>query len=792
MIKNYFKVALRNLWKHRGYAALNIMGLAIGMAASFLIVLYLIQEMGYDRFHPAGERTYRVVTDLKTPSDSFQTTVLDWNRLEEFATAFPEIESYSMVMGATYDIKIGNDNYREELMAANEDFFTIFGYQLLEGNPSTALKDPLSMVLTESSAQRYFPDGNAMGKTFRIRANQNTVTVTGIMEDLPQNTMLDGNMILSISSIYEVIDPDIKESWANFESYGFAVLAAGTDAKVLEEKMAGLNQEKHGAQMESSQLTLEYFLEPIEDIHLYSARGQSPQITNIYIFAIVALFILCIAAINFINLTTARSVERAKEVGIRKVIGAQRGQLASQFLSESLVVCLLSFVLALGITAAALPYFNTLAGSVVATSIFGQPYYILSLLVVAIIIAVAAGSYPAIILSSYKPIKVLKGKFSNSSSGEALRKGLVISQFTISLVMIISTIIVYNQTVFMRGQDLGFEKEQLLVIPTDNSSKTKLFKQKLATIPQITSISTSSNLPGNGGDSSTALSLVKNKSGQNQTLSMSRYIIDHYFIDQLGMKIIAGRNFSKEFATDSTSAMILNRKAVNLLGYANAQDAIGASFEQWGRNGVVVGVVQDFHMESLQDEIEPLSMVYSNNSNLLVNIKVAGSVLNNVLPQVEQAYKSVFIDKSYDYFFLDEDFDEQYRSEDQFARLSLNFAFLAIFISCLGLLGLASYSTLQRKREIGIRKVLGASSAGIVNLMSLNFLKLVGIAILIASPIAWYLMHNWLADFAYRIDIGIWVFVGAGLIAMTIAVVTVAGQAIKAAIANPVDSLKTE
>lgn len=791
MFKNYIKIAFRNLWKHKGYSALNILGLAVGMAAGFLIILYLTFNSSYDNFHHNSDRTYRVVTDIITPSDSYETPVVDWNILNELKSEFPEIELQTLVLGRNYDIKVDDENYNDEVLAANEDFFKIFNFDLLQGNPDTALLNPLSAVLTQSAALRYYGTDDVVGRTFKFNSGKNTATITGIMADLPENTLLYGELIISISSYFEVIDPDLKESWANFENMGFVVLNQGTDAAQLETKIDRYNKKAHGEQMKSSELTLNYYLESLVDVHLYSNRGHSAQIDNLYIFGIVALFIILIAAINFINLTTARSVERAKEVGIRKVVGAQKNQLAFQFLSESMVVCLSAFLISVGLAQLALPYFNELAGVKVAASILSNPLYILGLLTIAVIIAFTAGIYPALVLSSFKPIKVLKGTFSNSSSGGLLRKGLVVSQFTISLVMIISTMIVYNQTDFMRNQDLGFSKEQLMVVQTDQSPKTQVFLDKIRNNSNILSISTGNSLPGSGNNSE-ALSKINNKQNQEQTLTLSRYEVDEKFIPQLGIEIIAGRNFSSQFASDSTSAMIINEKTMRLLGFDKPEEALGKAFEQWDRNGQIVGVIKDFHMNSLQEEIAPLSIIYSTKGNRSVNMKISTKDMATTLSDIETAYRSVFTDMPYDYFFMDEHFNLQYRSEEQFAKLFLNFAILAIFISCLGLLGLASYSTLQRKREIGIRKVLGASATKIVHLVSINFLKLVGISILIASPIAYYLMDIWLEDFAYRINIGIWVFIVAGVIAMSVAVITVSGQAIKAAIANPVKSLKTE
>lgn len=793
MIKNYFKIAFRNLWRHRGYSTLNIGGLAIGMTAGFLILLYVGFELSYDSFHSKADRLYRVSTDIQTPSDKFETPVVDWNILGELQSEFPEIEMSTMVMSTKIDLKVGNENYTpNRSLAAGASLFQMFDFKLLEGNPKTALSVPLSIVLNKTTADKYFGSGNAMGKTLKIMDGKYSVTVTGVMEDLPNNSMIKGDIILSISTYTEIIDPTLKDSWANFENLGFVLLNPETNASALERKFKPYVEKIHGEQMRTQNLFLVYQLEPIQDIYLYSNRGRTPEINNVYIFSIIGLFILLIAAINFINLTTARSVERAKEVGIRKVIGAQKGQIAFQFLGESVIICLFAFVLAIGFTMLALPCFNELAGKVVASSIFTKPLYILGLFAVSIFIATVAGAYPALVLSSLKPVKVLKGKFSTSSKGILLRKGLVIVQFSISVILIIGTFVIYSQTYFMRHQDLGFAKEQLLILETNDHIGQERMRKALASNPDILSISSSSSVPGGGGMGQSALSVLENNMGQDQSLTLGRYNIDENYIPQFNIKLLAGRNFSKNFASDSTEAMILNEKAIKLLGFANPEDAIGKSFEQWDKKGTVIGVVKDFHISSLQEEIDPLSMVMDSGDNILLNIKVSTQNLSKTLAFIKKNWQEYFPNKSFDYYFLDEFFDRQYKSEERFASLFLNFALLAIFISCLGLLGLASYSTLQRRREIGIRKILGASALGIVKLLSVDFLKLVAIAIIIATPIAWYGMHSWLQDFAYRIDIPWWIFVVAGILAMGIALVTISFQAIKAAIANPVKSLRTE
>lgn len=794
MIRNYLKTAWRNLWKNRGYSILNIGGLAMGMTAGFLILLYISFELSYDGFYSKASRIYRVVTDITTPSDQYENAVVDWNILGELQSDFPEIEDNTRVFNRDIDVQVNNENYKEsKAIAADPAFFNLFDFKLIQGNPATALSSPLSIVLSKTKAQKYFGKEDPMGKTLKIMDGQYSVTVTGVMEDIPDNTVIKGDLILSLSTYTEIIDLSLNDSWAEFSNFGYVLLNKNVNPDILEKKIKTYNEKAHGDQMKETNLKLVYHLEHLKDVYLYSNRGgASAQINNVYVFSLIALFIVLIAAINFINLSTARSVERAKEVGIRKVIGAQKGQLAFQFLSESVIICFFAFVLSVILAMLALPYFNELAGKIVATNIFEKPSNILSLSGIAVGIALIAGSYPALILSSFKTIHVLKGKFSGSSRGTLLRKGLVISQFTISIILIMGTIIIYNQTHFMRSQDLGFSKEQLIFLETGSGAGQKLLESALAKNPNILSMSTGSGVPGGGGNMEAVLSIVENSEGRDQTLALKRYIVDPHYITQLGIELIAGRNFSKQFASDSTQAVILNEKAIKLLGFVNPENALGKNFDQEDKKGQIIGVVKDFHFTSLQKEIRPLSIVMGTTNNQLLNLKVSTTNLKETLSSIETYWDQYFPNKPFDYYFLDEFFDRQYRSEQRFGNLFLNFAILAIFISCLGLLGLAAYSTLQRRREIGIRKILGASVPGIINLLSKEFIKLVGIAFLIAVPIAWFGMYKWLQDFAYRVDISWWIFALAGISAIGIAILTISFQAIKAAIANPVKNLRTE
>lgn len=795
MLRNYIKIAFRNLWKNKGYSFLNISGLAIGMTAGFLILLYVAFELSYDQMYPEKDRIHRLVSTIKTPSDEYNIAIIDWTVLNKISPQFPEIETSTRVFDINLNMQKGTETVREQnVLAVDSTFLNIFGVELLRGNATEALRAPLSLVLSESAAQKYFGDQDPLGKTLKIMNGKYTAQITGIMPALPENSQIKADMLLSISSYTQVFSPDIDESWADYEPRGYLLLRENTDAKALVPKINAYVKEIDGAKMEAAQLYISHDLEPIDEVYLYSERNSKKQghITNVYVFSLVALFILLIAGINFVNLTTARSVERAKEVGVRKVIGAQKQQLSFQFLSESLMISLLAFVLALGLTALALPYFNSLAGKEIATGIFNDFTYIALLFGLAVLIGLLAGVYPALVLSSFKPVQVLKGRFTATRNGAILRKGLVVVQFAVSILLIIGTLVIYNQTRFMQNYDLGFAKDRLLILDTQSAAGRDVLQQQLAGNPNILSVSRASSVPGGGGDNSSALSTISNSEGNDQTLTVDRYVIDDRYLDQLDIKLLAGRNFDRNLAQDSVSAMIVNERITQMLGFVNPEDALGASFSQWGRKGEIVGVTQNFHTSSLQQNLGPLSFVFDPEQSRLLTVKVAAGTINQTLDFIEDSWQRALPEIPFDYYFLDEFFDRQYRAERQFGKLFLNFSMLAIFISCLGLLGLAAYSMLQRKREIGIRKIVGASVFSIVNLVSAEFIKLVGIAFVIAAPIAWFAMHSWLEGFAYRISLSWYLFAGAGVLVIGIALLTVSIQAIRAAVANPVKSLRTE
>ncbi|MES2647247.1 MAG: ABC transporter permease [Bacteroidota bacterium] len=794
MIRNYFKIALRNLWRHKAFSLINIMGLAVGITAGFLIFLYVQFELSYDSFHTKGDRIYRAVVDLKTPSEVLNTGGPAWAVAPNAKDEFPEIESFVRIAGGdNILIRKGELKFQEDnVMWADSAFFHVFDFKLLKGNPTTALTAPLSVVFSETAAKKYFGTKEAIGQTVLVTGDALPATVTGIIKDLPENSQITGDVILSMSTITQKFNAGLDSQWGNYGSQAYFLLKPNTDPNALVKKFPAFFEKRNGTEMKQLQMYPTLLFEPFEKVYLYSTRNgsKSGNITNVYIFSIIAIFILLIACINFINLTTARSAERAKEVGIRKVVGAEKFQLTRQFIGESVVICLLAFIITLVLSSILLPFFNDLSGHVISKNIFSKPIYLLYLFVAALAIGLFAGLYPALVLSSFRPVVVLKGKFTTGTKGILLRKGLVISQFTISIALIIATIVVYKQMKYMRTQDLGFSKEQVLVIDTHGDPGKKALRDAIDQLPGITSTTFSGSVPGGGNPG--AYSEVENNKGDLQIANLDLYFVDFNYINQFKIKVVAGRAFSEEFKTDTTQAMVLNETAVKMLGYSKPADAIGKRFKQWGREGQIIGVIKDFHFRSLQEPIKPLSMRMELDRSELLSVSVPAGNVKQTLASIESKWKTLLPTRPFDYYFLDEFFDRQYRDHQRFGNLFLNFAILAIFISCLGLLGLASYSTIQRTKEIGVRKVMGASVSKIVGLLSKDFLVLVLIAFVVAAPIAGYGMYKWLQGFAYRIDLGWQAFALAGMLAVIIAFGTVSFQAIKAAVANPIKSLRSE
>lgn len=793
MFRNYLKIAFRNLWKHKAFSFINIMGLTVGLTAGFLIFLYIQFELSYDHFYSNASQVYRLTCDIKTPTETIKAGGNSWAFGPNIKNDFPEVASFTRVYNGYMLVHKGSVTFREDkVLFADSAFFETLGYPLLKGNAQTALKTPYSIVMTQTAAKKYFGEGDAVGQTLLVMDNNTPATITGVVKDIPENSILKGDIFLSMSTLTQKLYPELDQQWGNFGVTTLLKLKPGTDPQTLEAEFPAFIERKNGSERKKSQMFYTFSLEPLKKVYLYSDHdgAEKGSINNIYIFSLVAVFILLIACINFVNLTTARSTERAREVGIRKVAGAVKGQLTLQFIGESVVLCTIAFLLTLGLSALLLPLFNQLAGKTVSHGIFENIQYLLLLLVTALGIGLLAGTYPALVLSSFKPIVVLKGRFSTGTRGILLRKGLVVAQFSISIALIIGTLVVYRQMNYMRTRDLGFAKDQVLVIDTDNAPGRDAFRQAITGLPAVKSTALSASVPGGGNAG--AYSEIENSHGDLQIANLDLYFVDFDYIKQFDMKVVAGRAFSRDFGTDTTQAMVLNEAAVKLFGYSSPQQAIGRRFKQWGREGKIVGVIKDFHFRSLQEDIKPLTMRIEPNRTNLVSINITAANVPATVAAIESKWKQLIPNRPFSYFFLDEFFDRQYRSEERFGKLFFNFAILAIFISCLGLLGLAAYSTMQRTKEIGIRKVMGASVASIVNLLSKDFIVLVIISFFVAAPVAWYFMRQWVEGFAFRAPISWWIFAAAGIAALVIAMATISFQAIKAAVMNPVKSLRSE
>src|SRR5664279_339546 len=794
MLKNYFKIAFRNLWRHRVFSLINIIGLTVGMTACFLIFLYVRFELSYDSMHSKADRTYRIICDIKTPTETLKTSGPSWAVGPHLIKGdFPQVEAAVRTTNNSFLVRKGNVKFQElNTLMADSSFFQVFDFKLIRGNPSTALNDQLSIVFTKSAAKKYFGDADPVGQTVLLTGDGFTAKITGLMQDLPENSTIKADLIISMNTLTRKFKPTLNDQWGNYGNTAYVLLKPGASAIAFTKQLPAFLEKMNGTEMKQLNMYPTLMLEKFRDVYLRSTRDGSKKgnINNVYTFSIIAVFILLIACFNFVNLTTARSAERAKEVGIRKVVGAGKPQLTRQFIGESVLLCVIAFVFTLGLAALLLTSFNMLVGKTISPGVFHDMKFVGILFLSSIGIGLLAGLYPALVLSSFKPISVLKGRFSTGTKGILLRKGLVISQFTPSIILIISTIIVYSQLSFMRGQDLGFSKDQMMVISSNGDPAKESFMHQIQAIPGVKSVSMASSVPGGGNPG--AYSQIQNAKGEMQIANLDLYFVDFEYLKQMDIKMVAGRMFSRSFMTDTTQSMILNESAAKLFGYRSAQDAVGRNFDQWGRKGKIIGVMKDFHFRSLQEEIKPLSMRIEPTGCDLITVKVSAAQLPTTISAIEKKWNTLIPARPFSYYFLDEFFDRQYQSEQRFGKLFLNFAVLAIIISCLGLLGLASYSTMQRTREIGIRKVLGATVPNIVNLLTKDFLKLVSIAIVVASPIAWFVMHKWLQDFAYRIPIAWWVFAIAAFAAAFIAVITVSFQAIRAAVSNPADSLRTE
>lgn len=794
MFRNYFIITLRNIKKHKAFSLINISGLAIGIACCLLIFEYVKFEQSFDDYHADKDRIFEVgmnFTNADVTEGTSQTGAPLGPALKE---NFPEVEIFARVMHVGSGLVKYGDNvfYEDKRLYAENDLFQILTIPFLQGDSKTALLRPATVVITSSIAKKYFGMDNPIGKSIRI--NTKDFEVTGVTEDQPLNSHFKFNVLMSLKTLEEQSNYPFQVWFlCNFHTY--VKLAPSTDVIAFAEKIDPVINKYYKDDLEIGD-TLSYILQPVKDIHLYSQMddelepGGNPASINVFI--IVSVFILLIACINFMNLTTAKSSIREKEVGIRKTAGANRKQLAIQFLGETLVMSIISIFLAIIILVAVLPVFNSITGTVFAIEDFIEPTVFISILLLLFMITIFAGGYPAFILSSFNPVAVLKGNSQSWGKGALLRKILVVSQFAISILLVISSVIIYKQIDFMKNKDLGFDKEQKIIIPVRFriADKYEMIKSEFLKDPTFSNASFSSTVPGRDltGIWTTNIEGRTDKPGVN----MSYYYIDPDFIKHYGIKVVAGRSFQKDIGTDLQHTYMINETAMRSLGWATPEEAIGQKLVGIDSAQAIIGVVKDFNYAGLQNELEPMVLEWRPRSFGYLTLTLNTGNVEHALSFAEEKWKELFPEKPYEYHFLDEDFARLYNSEEHFAKLISYFTLLGFLIASLGLFSLASFLTERRTKEIGVRKVLGASVSGITILVSKEFIKWVIVANLIAWPVAYYFMNNWLQDFAYRINITLWPFLLSGLVALSIAIFTVSFQSIKAALANPVNSLRNE
>jgi len=800
MIQNNFKIAWRNLTKNKGYTLINTVGLAIGLACSFIICLYILDEVSFDSYHVNKERIYRVIHTWKDQSGKTGPDQVWGNAPVGTAlkAEFPEIEKIVQFSGqSSVSLKYGEKSFQEDrVFFIDSTTFDVFSWEMIEGDPKTALIAPYSVVLTESTAKKYFGDEDPIGKAIEGsatggRANPGVYKVTGIIKDVPPNSHFTFDALMSMSSFKQSWS-DPFEQWGYVDFYTYFVLAKDYDISKLTAKIPAF-LERHKAQT-NNQYSLHF--EALKDIYLHSKAQRQPGVTgniqNLYIFAIIGLFILCIACANFMNLATSRSMERAKEVGVRKVVGADKKSLIFQFMQESLILVLLASIMAIVLLFLLLPITESFAGKTFTlASIFNWRTIVIFSLII-LMTTIVASSYPAFVLSNFKPITVLNGTFKAAPSGVTLRRIMVVFQFFLSIALIAGTLIVFSQLKHLQNKNLGFSKEEMLVVDfnydSNINSKTETIRQILLNNKDVISVSASRSVPGAYyPDAGTD---IEGQEGNFIHLTQSLFQVDINFISHFGIELVAGRGFSPDFPVDTISSLIVNEAAAKAYGYADPAEIIGKRYRQWGHEGQVVGVVKDFNYRSLHQQVEPLTLMVDPYSSRYFTMKIKTDHINKTIEDLEKTWGEIAPNRPFIYSFLDDSFNHQYEADFRFQRLFTAFSGLALFIACLGLLGLATYTAQQRTKEIGVRKVLGATTFNIVHLLSLDFMKLVILAIIIATPVAWFAMDKWLANFAYHINIQWWMFTIAGLSALSIAMLTVGWQAIKTAGANPVNSLR--
>jgi len=807
MLKNQLRIIFRNFRRNKVFTTINILGLSIGMATCLLIMLFIREELSYDRYNDKADRIVRVAFHGVTQGEKLNEPSVMPPTAQALKADYPEVLDATRLRAyGTPRITYGEKTFRDAPIAfADSNFFRVFTIPLLQGNAGTALLQPNTIVISRAIAEKYFGHEDPMGKALTLPdLNNTTVTVTGVFDKVPANSHFHFDCFASMASLPEAR----SQSWMQSEFYTYLVLPEGYDYRKLEARLPRLVDKYIGPQFQkglgmsleefrSKGNSIGFYLQPLTDIHLHSdfAFDLSPagDIRYIYIFGAIAAFMLVIACINFMNLSTAGASRRAREVGIRKVLGSGKGELVRQFLLESLLLTAMALILSLTLVAWALPFFNQLSGKDLHVDLISAPGLLAALALFGLFTGLLAGSYPAFFLSAFNPVAVLKQRFTAGKKTVGLRSALVVFQFCISITLIVGTLVVYRQLSYIQHKKLGYDKDQVLIVQETFwlDKNQGVFQRLLLQDPRVLSVSRSDYLPAGPSDNNNFFITPDND--RTHMVKAIRYDVDDQYIPTLGMELAAGRNFSPAFNTDS-SGIILNETAATALGWG--QHALGHSIARTGSDGRqetfhVIGVVRDFHFKSLHERISPLAMVLGGNGGNLI-IKTRTKDIAGLLSMARQHWADLKAASAFTWSFLDERFRDTYQSEQRIGMILGLFAGLTIFVACLGLFGLATFTAEQRVKEIGIRKVLGASVTGIVTLLAKDFIKLVGIAFVIAAPIAWYAMNKWLQDFAYRITINVWIFLAAAVASIAIAMLTISFRAIRAGRANPTENLRSE
>lgn len=811
MIKNYFKIAWRNLMKYKFISFINLFGLTVGLTCCLLITTYILNELSYDRYNKNAENIYRVTRSFNNKDGvvSLRLSTISPPFGYYFPTDFPEIQKMTRLLnnGTTplkYKEKLINE---PDVYFADENLFDVFTLKVLEGDPKSALKEPFSVMMSEDVAKKYFGNEDPMNKVLRAN-NQFDVKVTGVYKAFPTNSHMHPGILVSFNTLKDSAvygAENLRTNWGNNSFFTFIVLSQHYDPKKLVAQFPAfvdrhMDHKDYNGNLPSKYTKLD--LQKLTDIHLYSHTDYEAEpngdINRVYIFSAIALFILLIACINYMNLSSARSALRAKEIGIRKVIGARRKELIFQFLSESVLIAWTSILIAFALLYFTLPWLNKISEQQLSVSILIKWQVLIPLFLAPFIVGILSGLYPALFMSSFQPVKTLKGLFKAGGSSISFRKVLVVAQFAISIVLIITTIIVFQQLRYMQETSLGYDKEHLITLPYYNSinNQYETFRNELLQNPDIKDVARSSRIPTGRLLDAMGASTMVGDSMTPVTANIKYVAADYDFIPTYGIHVIAGRNFSRAYSTDTLN-FILNEAAIKAIGWKSPQEAVGKDFKYSSITGHVIGVIADFHFESLQQQIVPIVLINPATTPTqsffnALSIKVSGNNMPAALASIEKTWRKYLPEIPYQYTFLDERFAQLYESEQRQGTIFTIFACIAIFIACLGLFGLSAFEITQRIKEIGVRKVLGANVSSIVALLAKEFIKLILIAAFFGCLIAWYLMTLWLQDFAYRISIHWWVFVLSAILALIVALFTVGFQAIKAAVANPVKSLRSE